>query len=314
MTERKDLRDNLDADRVCAESVRLLPQYGWPEWPPEEVPQPKEEQWWQEEIFVPPKGHRLPIIEVGGLPQAGKSSLIKKAAAPLTTILEGQYLKKHLVIFDEQLSSTEWEYYMDPSVQVPSTSPFAGEDHDAIFWDKEWLDHLQIQLFKTLGWEKQLYASMDSGQIGRRLFLGIRGPVDVMVWFYALATHQKDPSFTIPSWYREDLKQCGSIVAKSQQLTSYTAAVVLVGLSQKEAEQRRQEANRTYPGVTESPFFLDFSAWCAHWIENVWPKTRERKGTGLLVLNGENSLEHNTKVFLDYCRKVVSADERFLDN
>ncbi len=132
--------------------------------------------------------------------------------------------------------------------------------------------------------------------------MGSRGLTDVLIWLYALTAHQGDKKFSIPSDFREILDFNPSL-ARAQAGISNIDAIVLMGISQREAKKRREQAGKTDPGhVTDSPFFNDLNAWYSHLVKEVLPQWHESWGTGYLILNGEDPLDKNVRRLTSFIR------------
>jgi hypothetical protein len=301
--ERKgQLPEGLD---VYQSLLELLPYVGWPEWPPAEPP-PLNKGWFKEEIAIHPQRPHLPkarLIEIIGLPQTGKTTLRERYFPQL---------RHHLDDKGWQLTVWEEGHYPTPQVlfeiRPPIPPPLGDEgDEDLIFMSHEkhnWLDHLVLQWNKEWWWQGMITNLIDSAIPNRHhLVAGYRGPLDAMIWLYALAAHQEDPAFTVPDWYRPHLEKYGPLVASSHALVGqFLDAAVIIGISQEEAQKRREKDKKPYPGsVTDSPFFDDLSAWYGYWVREIQPRTQ----TGLLLLNGESSLDHNFERLRDYVDRLT---------
>lgn len=316
MVERKHLDNDLSPSQVYAELAEMLPFYGWPRWPPTEIPKLESEAWWKpkaegKETKYLPRGFHLPfarIIELNGLPQAGKSKLRTELFRALTPELEKT--NWGLQIWDEQFITTPEGVF---EIKLPVSPPLGDhgleEEIDFTPLEKDsWLSSLWLQMRKEEWWRERILNQIHSARPDQwELLIGYRGVVDAMIWTYTLAAHKQDPRFIIPDWYREDFKSRWSwVLAGSQALAGNIDAVVLMGISQEKARFRRSHADKKHEGwVTDSPVFGDLSAWYGYFIEKVHPKLYDLHGTGLLVLDGEAGVEHNTRVIVNYCRKIV---------
>jgi hypothetical protein len=297
-----------EKDELYQEAVSMLPHYGWPPWPPKEVPKLISE-WWKEETTIPPEGFLRPhfrLVEFSGLPQGGRSTLEKELKEKLGPEMarEGWGVD----FWDERLRS------VPETAQSLSFFPMPGAI--GIFFKDEgdWTAPFSIQHLNHYLWSKWIRdLSRTAKPSERKLVLGFRGPIDISVWFFTHAAHQEDPNFAIPEWYREEeLIKWGQVLARNQPLISDLDAAILIGISQKEAKKRREQAGKDYPGwVTDSPIFPELSAWYEYFIKKVHPRVNELKRKkfaermGLLVLNGEASIEENLEGIINFCRQVV---------
>lgn len=84
-------------------------------------------------------------------------------------------------------------------------------------------------------------------------------------------------------------------------------AVVLYGVSLDTAKQRRRERGLPPEGkVTNKsnwPKLEDSYSW---WLGSIFPLLRQRRGTGLLVIDGESEKEENNLTLFDYVKKVTA--------
>ena len=143
------------------------------------------------------------------------------------------------------------------------------------------------------------------------IILADRGPTDALIWQFALLAHKGDPNFEIPPVFKSSILECClHVTAGLQAISVITNAKIIVGIDQEEAQKRRKIAGKTQRGwVTDSPIFGDYSAWTGYWIKNVFPKINFTKGSGLLLVDGGEKIEHKVENMSNY---IVEATWRLL--
>ena len=82
-------------------------------------------------------------------------------------------------------------------------------------------------------------------------------------------------------------------------------AVVLYGTPQDISSQRRVDQGLEPEGrLNNSRNWPMLERGCAWWLGSIYPYYRQNFGTGLLVLDGTNDLEENNQKLLNFCEKV----------
>lgn len=305
-----------EKDKIYKDTLALLPSLGWPSWPPKEVPKVQRPYWWKQKTEILPTEFRLPftrLIEVDGLSQAGKSTLRQKLTRILTPELKE--VGWHLRVWEEHfLTTRDAVFGIGLSISPPLAGETVDEDlHVSIFEKDSWVTNFWLQIEKErILWERIENLIHSARPNSWELAVTYRGAIDATIWSYALVAHRQDPNFTIPDWYREDFENnWARILSESLISTSKIDAVVFMGISQEEAKKRRRAAKKKYPGwLTDSPLFSELSAWYGYFIESVYPNLHDFYGMGLLVLDGEASLEENLERLLNYCRKLVGIETK----
>jgi hypothetical protein len=299
-----------DKDKLYQEAVSMLPHYGWPAWPPKEVPM--QESWWEKEAEVLPSSkryqHQAPfvkIFEVSGSPQSGKDTLQREVNQQLYSIFEENGFSP--IAFSEFFKSTGDIFLL----MSPPALGGQGPDEIGVFTQKyekqEWVGNLWMQLDKFTYWEAWVAnLTVNSNPEFPQAFMGNRGLADVLIWLYALTAHQEDKKFSIPPDFQGGF-DFNPFLARAQAEIRDIDAIVLIGISQQEAKKRREQAGKTDPGhVTDSPFFNDLNAWYGHLAKEVLPKWHEFWGTGYLILNGEENLDRNAQRFKNFIIKAAN--------
>jgi len=297
------------------EYARLLfPYLGWPNWPPKETPGNKE--WWKAGTIVLPSSSRAsyslpytPLIEIDGLPKSGKSRIRDELSSSLTNSLDKG--KWSIVAFDETpLLITKDAVFADLTLIYPPDILPDDDPVPVVFEKDDWVTTLYYQHLKSEWWGQQIQhlAKPILQPKKHKLVLGYRGPTDGTIFSWAFASHRQDSTFAIP----DDLSRASELLLKSavnlELVSHYVDAVILVGISQQEAQKRRAAEKKDYPGwITDSPFYQDLSSWYGYWIENVWPKMHKRYGTGLLVVDGRKPLEHNVPLIAEYVTNITKS-------
>jgi hypothetical protein len=323
LSPEKDLRE-----RYRHTVEKILPIYGWPKWPPTEIPQPKNLEWWRQEIEVFPtvpfaKNPNASILQTAGLPQTGKTSvrhwLQDEIERPTNQDFRRLTDKVRLEVFPDGIYSSEQGYFIFypllPSPVFPSgeyTEPLTF----TISRKEGWLSHFSLQDFKLIWWTSLIahFSFEDVPRKPKSLVIGPSGPLDVMIFTFTQAAHQEDPEFAVAGefsqkYYQDEFFAIRDLATANAYLPR-TDAVILFGISQKKAQERRKKAGKKYRGLSDSPFFRDLSAWYGYWIENIFPNLHQYKGTGLLVLNGEASLEENAERITNYLVELAGVGEK----
>ena len=290
-------RIRAEADQIYRDTLdTFFPLFNLPSFPPDNVPPYRE--WWRNEISVPPKAVRISgqaIISIEGDPQAGK-----------TTIRDS--------LRGIEFAGWEIETWDEPITPLPAKeivqafSPLYGP----VMLEKDWISSIFLNLWKEDWFQSNIdyWLQTKPPFHGGRLAINYRGPLDNMIFYYALASHKVDSKFTIPEWFRPELTKLSFIAPLVDFFNglSWVDALIMTGLNQGEAQNRRRLEGKTYPGwVTDSTFYLDYTAWYGYFIENVWPKLHEIYGTGLLVLNGEDTRENNLQKVVKFIKDVVGV-------
>ncbi len=82
--------------------------------------------------------------------------------------------------------------------------------------------------------------------------------------------------------------------------------VVLYGVSLDTARQRREERGLPLEGrVTNGSVWPGFERSYSWWLGSFYPLLRQRRGTGLLVIDGEGKKEENNFALLNYVKEVA---------
>jgi len=291
-----------------------LEMFGWPEWPPTEVPPYTE--WWKQEKYlrVLPNRALNPITkshtaEITGAPQTGKTTMEKALVEELKRKLKGTSWNLH--VWEEgHVGGNERVFF---EARQPLPYPYGSPEEDEVYtamWDKEedpWLTSLHMQLSKGVWWKLWIESYVEKTDSQKpNLVIGYRGPLDSNIWLYATAAHRTDPKMVVPDWYRKTVLPIWlPYIIDFELMTRHVDSIVITGVSQETAQERRRIAGKRYNSwITDSPIYKDYLAWLGYWIENVYPILHFQKGTGLLVVDGEDSLEANTQKLIDY---VVEA-------
>jgi hypothetical protein len=295
---------NFDAgnelDQYYLEMKELLPLYGWPTWPPKEVP--KQTEWYKEEIRVlPKKPHLLQTCFIGfdGTPHAGKTTL--------SEALKNKYdqsLVHRLKILNPDDLYVQGEggvMHVNMSLIYPTL-----EDPMPLIMEKnDWVTNLWHQFNKQLFWESRIQELIRMNNTNAtNLIIGQRSPIDQTIFSAAFVT-TTDPIFSIP----QDFKVFATdrylkTLIGSQALAQFIDAEILIGTDKPEARKRRKDMGFTSKGIADSSFFDDLSAWNGYWIKNIWPNLYDLHGTGLLVLDGTNKIEENLQILKSYVEET----------
>lgn len=317
IAERSNLpNNNYDLPDYYYEYLDTVHKYlGWPEWPSTEVP--PQTEWWKSGLQVLPSHNRarhlLPYrswVDTIGLPQSGKST-INKAIRTLGD--EGLNVNANLSLHDQDqaVTVTSDAIFINTALVYP---PCLWPDEDGVdfqvFEKDDPLAAVEYQVHKEIYWRYRVQNMFikPGNRNNPQLIIGYRGPIDTTIFSYALASHKEDPKFTLPEDYRNlytNLLTCA--VVGSQLLVRNVDAIIITGIDQSEAQNRRKAEGKTNPGwVTDSPFYNDLSAWYGYWIEKVWPHMHDYFGTGLLVLDGTDKQDANIKKVTNYCNEIMS--------
>lgn len=293
----RDYGNNGELDQIYSELKEFIPLYGWPKWPPKEVPSNSE--WYKNQKYILPKKPHMPqncFITIDGTPHAGKTSTSEIFASNY------QISDKHKLvqINPDNLYVTGAGGIM--YFALDQIFPSSEDELPTLMEKNDWVTNLWHQFTKQLYWEKRIHELIQSAKVEKTsLTLGQRGPVDQTIFCYAHLTHTTDPDFTIPTdqiQFAQD--QYLQTFIGSQCLVQFLDSVIFIGTDKNEALQRRKCMNLTQKGIANSPFFEDYSAWIGYWIENVWLNLYDIHGTGLLVLDGTKSIDENIEILSTY--------------
>lgn len=283
--------------------------YGFPPLPVKEEPQTP--VWWKDEETVLPRKKtdaksrhpHIKFIGIDGPPQFGKSTVLKRLncmedfdSFSITNIDE-PYLStiEHIAIIDNAIVySPDITDVDDPPIFVRKNDP------------NSWIDQLQIQQLKLNFWTFAMNRVLTSHS--PTAIISARGPLDILLWQYALHTHSGDPRFTIPEIYEQMFtNQSKQIIAHAGlQLINHYQAVVIGGLSQKEAQHRRENEGKKYSGwVTDSPFYNTMLNWQGYFAHEVLPKISEFTGMGYMIVDGEKPEDDLQEQIVEFVKKVI---------
>lgn len=297
-------------DEIYQEYADLvLKHFGWPEWPPSEIP--NQNEWWTQSISVKPQKTHLPytsFVEFDGSPQSGRSILSRNVLQQYSTEQQVWTLE----VTDQDLTYAKGpaiiyqnlEMIYPPS-QIPDDDLPSTWLHD--MGNTSWLDCIHYEINKAEFWAQQHLRMVRSAKSNQpKVVFGLRGPLDSVIFSYALASERNDQNFTIPDDFRDAiLPHMLKTVCNQHTLAAKNDAVVLIGISQEEAQRRRMAAGKTSKSwITDSSFYNTLSAWYGYYLANVWPKIHEAHGTGLLVLDGAKPIEENVEVLLTYLSDI----------
>jgi len=309
MISKESLFDDIDP------AYKDLLQRGWwenlglPSWPPEEIPPVI--KWWEEEVGAFPSRTRgVPscVVMLDGSPHSGKSTM--------SQALEGHFKMGGGLQVDAV--NPDLNYFKTPRGDLalridyfPSES-YLHEDTHEDGWlfmgpaddETAWINSIHYQGIKTNFWGLLLRDNLTRPPM-KRLLLGQRSPLDQTVFCIALASHTKDPAYTIPPGCAYRAKEYLQIYAMQSLMDmAYLDACIFIGTSQEEAQARRIKMGRT-GGVAFSPFYQDLSAWYGYFIQKVLPCLRRKYGIGYLVLDGTKPIQENFTIIQDYTQKTM---------
>lgn len=286
-------------DQIYKDTVDLLQNLGWPKFPPKEIP--RTHDWWKTSRTEYPRSCHLPgsvVLDLAGSPKAGKTTIGEAVTTNRST----------------------WHYWSEPHTIGQSLvfdartsllmAPMIDDEVFPVLLEKDdWMSSIFLKQQQVSYWSAEIESLIKKGSKEEQsVILASRGPMDIMCFLFAFAVHKIDPVWTIPDWYKQKdgLKIMRPSLAVDFSLFSKIEAVVLFGVSQEVAQERRKLEGKTSPGwVTDSPFFKDLSAWYGYFIEYVWPKLHEYYGTGLLVLNGEAEKQTNVEILTNYVDEIL---------
>ena|SRR3989304_3108003 len=123
---------------------------------------------------------------------------------------------------------------------------------------------------------------------------------------HTLAAHKGDKSFEIPDFFRPNLTNISYNTCGLHALSARVDSVVMIGTSQDIARKRpgkQDSINESH--VAKSPIFRDLSAWYGHWIKKVLPNIHDVYGTGLLSVDGSQSIKKNAPIISSYIEQVA---------
>lgn len=297
------------------EQVEMKKEYlkfnQWPKWPPKTTP--ADRMWWLDDTVILPGREsilipNLAIFEINGLPTAGKSTMEQQLGKAVREKLPGK-----------KMDHVNVETISDPLITTPQlvqdNSLISLMDDDSIppLMEKaDWMTSLFLQVSKSVYWAQRLSNPQNYSESSvPTILIANRGPTDALIWQYTLLTHHGDPNFEIPPAFDNFIdKNCLETTARLQSISNLTNAKIFVGIGQDKAQQRRAIAGKEHKGwVTDSPIFKDFSAWIAYWIDNVYPRVKMMKNSGLLLVDGDAEIDSNVQKISDY---IVNSAWRLL--
>lgn len=251
--------------------MKLSPEiYGLPAWPPHTTPL-VDTEWYQAHIahFPFPTNRRSSLIEFSGLPSVGKTTL-------LTDLSKAGY--------DWQIP----EVYMKADNHIEVRTPWDEDDDIPMTpWTINEGASFELQFLKTL----QLgYLIPHLPDVSNKPILVERGPLDSLVWWYALWTYQgNEETFRVPLEHRTNSEYVESSVEALTLLATHVASVVIVGADREVLKERRKKST-----VIHTDFYNHLSRWYGVLIaglEKKWLHT----GIGVLTVDGGNNPEENTE-------------------
>lgn len=299
-------------EEVCQGADFYLQYFGWPKWPPKEAP--TYFPWWENEIDVAPTSTHLPyknLVEFSGTPQAGRTTLERLLQRQI--FRTGSRKKVKLETVDQDNLFMKGPERM-VSIPLELIYPFADEDDIQILMDPKedaysWVGLIFYQLYKTQFWTNKIKDLSSHGSPNKiELVLNLRGLVDSAVLQNAIASEYDDPSLSIPKDFVSLKRGMIKELLHTQAISREQDSIILIGIDQKEAQERRTRQGKTQPSwVSDSSFYNHWSAWYGYWIQNIWPIMHKEYGTGLLVLNGNKPPAENIQKIKSHLREITNA-------
>lgn len=299
-------------ESLLAEYASMLPNLGWPLWPPDRLPAQASVEWWQTPRRYPPPASRLAfpyrLVENDGTPGAGRS-FIEKSLLPLLKYNLGN--SREIITWDEGIVSSPPAGIIAFQREISSASESDPAELDGLFISTDATEHLILQYHKALSWIAGINHLQPPSEPPHPtlppLILGYRGLLDSIIWSYALFAHRQDSIFTLSATDRSLFDPPFKLLIADWHLELRNlAAVVLIGTSREEAVKRHRKKDKKYPAlVADSPFFNDLSDWYGYWADHIWPNYPPKNRPGLLVLNGEDSPDDNLDILSQYLLELI---------
>lgn len=288
-----------EARTLDEEVVReIMPQIGFPVWPPEKGAVPDESNYFENEDSVMPTRPHFPntvFLTLDGPPSVGKTSL---GNAAKEILMESETVERYgiKVHFQGELLVSSPLYYVNQYL----VSHLGEDDLPPVVQKGSWIDGLYLQLYKELYYQQLILNFMQDEQPDSpTIFILERGPVDALFWQLAIAAHEGDPSVEIPDDYRDILNDIAFNIAGLFSLSTKVNASIQVGMKQSEAQQRRDTR------LVKSPFYNDLSRWNGHYVNAIFPNMHDTYGTGLLTVNGNKPIEDNAPRIAQYIEEAA---------
>lgn len=281
------------------DDIKFLRSLGWPEWPPAVAPELF--PWWKTKISVLPTRMHTPdtyIFTCDGSPEAGKSTILDSINKQGLPLKRGWKFEVH-----DELG------WLNPETKHLSFDfPYPVEDEHVFLADtrnlslsKLWEASLAQQEVRD-SWWRQILLDYKIFLHPDTVALGFRGPLDVSIFLNTIATCQSDDRFLVPTVDKVDfIRKASSLLASSQRQVTNIDALILVGIGKEGAERRNPH------GISLSPFFNELNSWYGYFIRNVWKNLYSRYGTGLLVLDGDNTVEKNSETVRSYILESIHS-------
>lgn len=265
-----------------------------------------------DEVEIMPTGKRPnQVIEIMGLTRAGKSSFLNKFEESV-----GSPYPSHLISISPEFGNHREQYQA-----LRDRNSFKGDYQAQGFnWD----------LLKLISYHESLLGHLDNqkkdikaGIYRPSILLTERGPNDIIAHeqFYFMQASDKVPlpdfynylddwdDFFEPDWTRyiyPKIDKIAELLNSSFVSAVSVDAVILYGVSLETAQDRREAL-----GYERSGYLANDTTWSAYsyghnwWLEHVYPFMKEHFGTGLLVVNGEKSLEENNEIVAQFVKNIM---------